>query len=135
MGKYEVIAKCGHVGKNYYVKKAFPVEAENGKEAAKKVRFKARVKHNHKDAILSVKKIDENRFLELRNQFKKDPYFHCKNRQEQLLWCKGLELHREAERIDFGKRKRSKTEVYYHKQKIRDYKKYLTRYLPRDDYA
>lgn len=35
---YEVIAKCGHVGKKHYVPVKFAVIAEDGKEAAKMVR-------------------------------------------------------------------------------------------------
>ena len=34
---YEVIAKCGHVGKKHYVPVKFAVIAEDGKEAAKMV--------------------------------------------------------------------------------------------------
>ena len=51
---YEVLAKCGHVGKKHYVPVKFAVIAEDGKEAAKMVRYFPRVKHNHKDAILNV---------------------------------------------------------------------------------
>ena len=54
---YKITAKCGHVGKKNYIPIKFAVCAEDGKEAAKKVRNFARVKDNHKDAILDVKSI------------------------------------------------------------------------------
>ena len=65
---YMVIAKCGHVGKKHYVPIKFAVIAEDGKEAAKMVRQFPRVKHNHKDAILSVNKIDYERYQEIGGQ-------------------------------------------------------------------
>lgn len=82
---YEVIAKCGHVGKKYYVPIKFAVIAENGKEAAKLVRQFPRVKHNHKDAILNVNKIDYERYLEIFEMNKNDPYLKCHSRKEQKL--------------------------------------------------
>lgn len=82
---YEVIAKCGHVGKKHYVPVKFAVVAEDGKEAAKMVRQFARVKHNHKDAILNVNKIDYERYLEIVEINNNDPYLKCHSRQEQNL--------------------------------------------------
>lgn len=82
---YEVIAKCGHVGKKHYVPVKFAVEAESGKEAAKIVRQFPRVKHGHKDAILNVNKIDYERFLEIVEMNNNDPYLKCHSRQEQNL--------------------------------------------------
>ena len=82
---YEVIAKCGHVGKKHYVPVKFAVIAENGKEAAKMVRGFPRVKHNHKDAILKVSKISYERFEELTEINRNDPYLKCHSRQEQKL--------------------------------------------------
>ena len=82
---YEVIAKCGHVGKKHYVPVKFAVIAENGKEAAKMVRDFPRVKHNHKDAILKVSKISYERFEELTEINRNDPYLKCHSRQEQKL--------------------------------------------------
>ena len=59
MCKYEVICKCGHVGKQHYIEISFPIIAENGREAAKKARYLPRVKHHHKDAIINVRKITD----------------------------------------------------------------------------
>ena len=80
---YEVVAKCGHVGKYHYVPIKFAVVAENGKEAAKRVRDFSRVKHQHKDAILKVTKIDFNTFEEIKKNNENDPYLHCHSKQEQ----------------------------------------------------
>lgn len=82
---YEVITKCGHVGKKHYVPVKFAVIAENGKEAAKIVRRFPRVKHNHKDAILNVIKIDYERYLEIIETNHNDHYLKCHSKQEQKL--------------------------------------------------
>ena len=82
---YEVIAKCGHVGKKYYIPIKFAVIAKDGKEAAKLARQFPRVKHNHKDAILNVNKIDYERYLEICEMNKNDPYLKCHSRKEQKL--------------------------------------------------
>lgn len=82
---YEVIAKCGHVGKKHYVQVKFVVVAESGKEAAKKVRQFPRVKHDHKDAILDVRCITLEEFLEIKEINDNDPYLKCHSRQEQNL--------------------------------------------------
>ena len=80
---YEVIAKCGHVGRKKYIPIKFAVIAENGKEAAKIVRKIPRVKHNHKDAILYVKKICYEEYQEIIETNNKDPYLKCNSRHEQ----------------------------------------------------
>lgn len=82
---YEVIAKCGHVGRKHYVPIKFAVIAEDGKEAAKKVRQFSRVKHNHKDAILNVKKITYKRYLEIIEVNHNDEYLKCHSKHEQKL--------------------------------------------------
>ena len=82
---YEVIAKCGHVGRKHYVPIKFAVIAEDGKEAAKKVRQFSRVKHNHKDAILNVKKITYERYLEIIEVNHDDEYLKCHSKHEQKL--------------------------------------------------
>ena len=82
---YEVIAKCGHVGRKNYIPVKFAVVAESGKEAAKKVRQFPRVKHNHKDAILDVRCITLEEFLEIKESNDNDSYLKCHSRQEQNL--------------------------------------------------
>ena len=83
MRYYEVIAKCGHVGKGKYVLITFACVAENGKEAAAKARACARVKHHHKDAIRNVREVLFEEYIKLKAENDADPYLHCKNRQEQ----------------------------------------------------
>ena len=84
MKKYfEVQAMCGHVGRNNYIRISFPIIAENGREAAQRVRNYARVKHHHKNAILQVLEISFDTYLRLKSENEADPYLHCKNIQEQ----------------------------------------------------
>ena len=87
MYMYEVCAKCGHVGRDYYVDKIFVVRAANAKEAARIVRNFPRVKHHHKDAIRYVRMIDEARYWEVRRMNNADPYFLCHSIQEQRRTC------------------------------------------------
>ena len=80
---FKVEAKCGHVGRGKCIWITFATTADNGKEAARKVRDFKRVKHDHKDAIKSVKEIDFEEFMEIMSKNSIDPYLHCKNVQEQ----------------------------------------------------
>ena len=82
---FMAIAKCGHVGRKNYIPVKFAVVAESGKEAAKKVRQFPRVKHDHKDAILDVRCITLEEFLEIKEINDNDPYLKCHSRQEQNL--------------------------------------------------
>ena len=80
---FKVEAKCGHVGHGKCIWITFATAADNGKEAAKKVRDFKRVKHDHKDAIGSVKEISFEEFIAIKAANDADPYLHCKNVQEQ----------------------------------------------------
>jgi hypothetical protein len=84
---YKVVAKCGHVGKKHYIPVQFAICAESGKEAARIVRGFPRVKHDHKDAILLVEKIDSEQFLAIKRISDNDPYLHCRSRREQRKLC------------------------------------------------
>jgi hypothetical protein len=84
---YNVTAKCGHVGRENYIPISFPVKANSAKEASKRVRDFPRVKHDHKDAIISCVEINEeeyNSLLELNNN---DAYLTCKSKREQKQNC------------------------------------------------
>lgn len=83
MKYFEVTVKFGHVGKNKYYKGNIYLKAENGKEAASKARACPRVKHDHKDAILSVTELDYETFQKLWEQNENISYFSCYNVQEQ----------------------------------------------------
>ena len=130
---YEVIAKCGHVGKKHYVPVKFAVIAEDGKEAAKMVRDFPRVKHNHKDAILNVNKIDYERFQEIVEMNRNDPYLKCHSRKEQKLIVNVAErmvadLHNVKQAFDKQARK---DRVAY---KLRKFK-ILEEYSKKEDYC
>ena len=84
MEKYfEVIAKCGHVGRNYYYEGHFFVKANNGRDAAQDVRYRPRVKHDRKDAILAVIPITKEQYHTGYKREKNNPYFKCENVQQQ----------------------------------------------------
>ena len=83
MAYYLVLCKAGHVGRNYYMPIWFPVEAEDGRQAAAIARSIPRVKHDHKDAILDCVKTDYEGFLAQIKENAKDPYLLCRSRHEQ----------------------------------------------------
>ena len=87
---YAVTTKCGHVGRKHYLPVTFPVVAKSGKEAALIGRKTPRVKHQHKDAILNVRKISYDEYLLLVNDNKNNLYLKCKSKQEQNEICIGL---------------------------------------------
>ncbi len=112
---YEVIAKCGHVGKKYYVPIKFAVVAKSGKDAAKIARQIPRVKHHHKDAILKVTKIDYETFLELKEINSKDPYLKCSSKQEQrkiVNLNERLEIDSYNEKEEYDKQDRFERVIY-----------------------
>jgi hypothetical protein len=82
---FEVAAKCGHVGKKRYYRGLFYVRAENGKAAAAIVRMMPRVKHNRKDAIIAVTKINYAVYKKGNAAHHQNPYFDCHNNQEMQL--------------------------------------------------
>ena len=81
---FEVQTKCGHVGgRSKYIIKSHYIVAESRKEAALKARYLPRVKHDHKDAILSSIEITKDEYLEGKYKNSQDPYFKCTSYQEQ----------------------------------------------------
>lgn len=87
MKYYIVTAKCGHVGRGSYIPIDFPVKADSKKTAAKIVRYFPRVKHHHKDAILSCQEVTEKIYYEVEKKNRKDMYLFCHSRKEQKLYC------------------------------------------------
>lgn len=116
---YEVLAKCGHVGNRKYVVKAFAVEAMDGKEAAQIVRHMPRVKHHHKDAIIRVVEIDNNRYAEIKTMQDADPYFSCKCVQDQRKYSE-LDIYDEKEDKRYPKKEDSRKDVYIGKIRLRN---------------
>ena len=80
---FRVTCKCGHVGRQFFVRIDFPINADSGKEAASIARQLPRVKHDHKDAILNCVEIDYEEYQILQKINNNDPYLKCKNPQEQ----------------------------------------------------
>ena len=74
---YLVEAKCGHVRRSQCTYKKLPIKAKTAKEAADIARNTPRVKHDHKDAIIDVKEISYEEFLELKKEHDSDPYFQA----------------------------------------------------------
>ena len=83
MTYFLVDCKCGHVSRRNYMPITFPVFAENGREASAKARTYARVKRNHKDAILNCRKTDFEGFAKQREINNNDPYLLCKSKHAQ----------------------------------------------------
>ena len=123
MRMYQVVAKCGYVGRDYYVKKSFAVKAADGKEAAKIVRNYPRVKHHHKDAILDVIEISYGEYLSILSRNNEDPYFSCSNVQEQRSYIE-QDVYREYQTTYECDEMCSKA-VYYGKTQLRNPKKYM----------
>lgn len=113
MKYYEVEAKCGHVRRNNYIIKKFYVCAENGKDAALKVRYSPRVKHHHKDAIRDVTEIDYGSYIVGLNETSKDAYFLAQNSTEQRQICHfdDNEIIRENEEKIFNKPTHAKRKI------------------------
>ena len=90
MKYYEVKAKCGHVGKNNYIIGTLFLWAESGKIAAAVARRFPRVKHDHKDAIISVREISRAAYEKGRKSINETPYWSCVSVQEQRKRCPEL---------------------------------------------
>ena len=84
---YKVLAKCGHVGRNNYIEKEFFIKANSAKEAAYRVRWMPRVKHDRKDAILNVEEISCEQYKLGRASIRSDLFFSVTNSTEQRLLC------------------------------------------------
>lgn len=87
MKYYIVTAKCGHVGRDYYIPIDFPIRAESRIEAAKVARYIPRVKHHHKDAILNCREVSFEEYKAVRETNKTDTYLLCHSSLEQKFLC------------------------------------------------
>lgn len=119
---YRVKTKCGHVGRRYYIPIDFAVKARSKSEAATIAKYLPRVKHHHKDAILSVEEITYDEYVMLCNINYQDDYLACGNIQNQRA-IEGLD-HRllidshfvEKERPKHTSKKSFKEEKFKHKK-------------------
>lgn len=124
---YKVTCKCGHVSKKYFIRIAFPINADSGKEASQIARNLPRVKHDHKDAILDCKEIDYEEYLILQKINSKDPYLQCENKQEQNCIANlSLRLEPEKRYLNIDEKKKRNNVGYKLKKQ-----KYIDEY---DDY-
>ena len=109
---YRVMAKCGHVRRNHYIIKNFYVKANDGKEAAAKVRSLPRVKHHWKDAIVEVNEIDEEEYLSGMRTTNEDMYFKVNNSSKQrMVLCVDYD---EVYEREYSEPKRKDKFLYYY---------------------
>ena len=82
-----VKTKCGHVGRNFYIPISFPIKARSKTEAASIARQIPRVKHDHKDAIISVEEVDQITYENQQESNDNDPYLtvHTKCEQDKIM--------------------------------------------------
>ena len=126
MRYYEVTAKCGHVGRGYYIPIGFAVRAETASEAATVTRTMPRVKHDHKDAILSVREVDVFEYDDLQEVNRYDPYLQCRSRREQMMEYDAIynRLVEERRSSVWCEKEISEKAVYDGKKRIRNVRRY-----------
>lgn len=108
---YKVRAKCGHVGKNNFIEVDFPQTAINKRQAAELVRWKSRVKHHAKDAIISVTRINKQEYIDLKENNPSQDYLSCNNPQEQRAIDLNNKIKKEKPKERYRKRKSTKPQV------------------------
>lgn len=113
---YAVTAKCGHVGRGYYILIEFGVEAKDAKEGARIARSIPRVKHDHKDAIRKVREISREEYLKIQYRNYNDPYLKAHNKQDQETYCKKFEKRLIKEK-DYDYKDKGKKKIDYKKKK------------------
>ncbi len=114
MNYYKVVAKCGHVRRGHYIIKDFYVKAGDGKDAAHKVRFLPRVKHNWKDAIISVELITEYDFIQGRELQNNDLYFKVTNSSDQRIYS-AIDYKQVFKYDEPEKKRKDKDAIFYSK--------------------
>ena len=126
MRYYEVTAKCGHVGRGYYIPIGFAVRAETASEAATVTRTMPRVKHDHKDAILSVREVDVFEYDDLQEVNRYDPYLQCRSKREQMMEYDAIynRLVEERRNSVWCEKELSEKAVYDGKKRIRNVRRY-----------
>lgn len=126
MRYYMVTAKCGHVGKGYYIPITFPIRAESAKEAASVTRAFPRVKHDHKDAILSVEEVDYYDYEDRSYINSFDPYLQCKSKKDQMQEFDAIfyRIREEDETVRQCREEQTGKPVYDGKKRIRNVRQY-----------
>jgi hypothetical protein len=111
-----------------YYEGAFYVKAENGRAAAAVVRVKPRVKHDHKDAILAVAKIEYDVFKAGLAANRSNPYFQCHNKQTQLGYMADIESNLRPETNVGERRQRDHFDRLLRLDIIRRYERKMNKY-------
>ena len=126
MKYFAVTAKCGHVGRDSYIPITFAVKANTAKEAASVTRSMPRVKHHHKDAILSVQEVDYFDYADVRCVNSFDPYLQCRSVQEQRQEFDAIYYRiMEEEKPEFrSKRELPEKPVFNGKERIRNVRRF-----------
>ena len=127
---FAVTCKCGHTGsRRFYIPITFAIRAFDGKEAANIARNIPRVKHHHKDCILSVDELNEDEYCQLLRKNDDDGYLHCSSIQDQnkldisdrLIEDPHYFLMKKAK----NKKEIQKHNTYFGKTKIKKPKKFI----------
>lgn len=120
--KFVVTAKCGHVGNGYYVLVDFPVLANNAKEAAQKTLKKPKVKKHLKDAISSVKKVNNEIYSDCLNDFHNNSYIKIHTKKERLmLECEPEKIiHNSKKKKNNFKCRKERVEFQMKKEKMKE---------------
>lgn len=137
MKKYfEVLAKCGHVGRDKYYEGKFYIAANDAKEAARIIRQKGRVKHDRKDAIISVEEITYKKYKKGCYLHENEAFFNCTSKHEQNAVYDDIKDNiKEDIRPSYKKEKEKPIKnVYDGKTAIRNPKKYSRMYFAGDCY-
>lgn len=93
-GYFIVKVKCGHVGKQFYIPIDFPIMAYDSKEAANIAKKIPRVKHDHKDVILSIREVTFSIYQEQKEKNNDDPYLKIKSKHDQEQYMVEIEKRR-----------------------------------------
>ena len=134
MCKYEVKCKCGHVGRKNYIVIAFPIIANNGKEAASIARYIPRVKHDHKDAIISVREINDDEYESLIENNQNDKYLQCNNKQEQNLLDLSSRINKEASYENYyNDEEVEEKHLFFGKIKVRNAKRFFKNIMGKEN--
>jgi len=114
---YKVVCKCGHVGGlKHFIRIEFPVNAEDGKEAAAIARTIPRVQHDKKFAIISCTEIPLENYNLLKKWNSKDEYLKCKTIQNQRE-IQHINQRIEDEQTCIVLRRDRKSHIKYHMKK------------------
>ena len=127
---YAVCCKCGHTGsRRTYIPIEFGVIASSGKEAAFVGRMMPRCKHNHKDCVLSVRKISLDEYILIIKRNNNDPYLNCHSIQEQRQYDLSdrfvSDSHFKDNRRYNKDHEERKSNVFYGKNRIKKPRKFI----------